>query len=53
MLDTIWHLLQTGQLYKDPGPDYFQRLEDPQREAKRLTARLEALGYSVTLTTAA
>jgi transposase len=49
MLDTIWHLLTTGALYQDPGPDYFQRWHDPAAEAKRLTRRIEALGYTVTL----
>jgi transposase len=49
MLDTIWHLLSTGQLYQDPGADYFQRKHDPLVEAKRLTRRIEALGYTVTL----
>ncbi len=49
MLDTIWHLLTTGALYQDPGADYFQRWHDPAAEAKRLTRRIEALGYTVTL----
>lgn len=45
MLNTIWHLLSTGALYQDPGADFFHRLDDPAREAKRLTRRLETLGY--------
>jgi len=49
MLFTIWHLLNTGALYEDPGADYFQRRHDPAVEAKRLTRRIEALGYDVTL----
>ena len=50
MLETIWHLLTTGQTYQDPGGDYFKRLESPDREAKRLARRLETLGYTVTIT---
>jgi transposase len=50
MLAVAWHLLTTGALYQDPGGDYFQRRLDPAAEAKRLTRRIEALGYDVTLT---
>ncbi|HEX4864989.1 MAG TPA: IS110 family transposase [Acidimicrobiales bacterium] len=53
MLNTIWHLLSTGELYQDPGADYFDRLDNPAREAQRLTRRLETLGYTVTITPAA
>lgn len=52
MLNTIWHLLSSGELYQDPGAHFFHRLDNPAREAKRLTRRLEALGYTVTLTAA-
>jgi transposase len=50
MLFTIWHLLSTGQLYEDPGADYFERRHDPAVEAKRLARRIEALGFDVSLT---
>jgi transposase len=50
MLATIWHLLSTGAHYVDPGADYFQRRNDPALEAKRLAARIEALGFTVTMT---
>jgi transposase len=50
MLETIWHLLTNGELFQDPGADYFERHHDPAREAKRLTRRIEALGYTVTIT---
>jgi transposase len=43
-----WHMLSTGELYRDLGGDYFQR-RDPERIAKRLIAQLEALGHHVTL----
>ncbi len=50
MLETAWHLLGTGVLYQDPGADYFERRHDPAIEAKRLQRRIEALGFSVTIT---
>jgi transposase len=50
MITTIWHLLTNGQLYEDPGADYFIRRHDPDVEAKRLARRIEALGYDVSLT---
>jgi transposase len=51
MLVAIWHMLGTGELYNDPGGDYFTR--DPARQIKRLVAQLEALGQHVTLQEAA
>ena len=51
MLATIWHLLSNGTTsYQDPGGDYFQRHHDPAREMKRLAQRIEALGYTITIT---
>jgi transposase len=50
MLATIWHLQSTGSYYQDLGADYFQRHHDPAAEVKRLQRRIEALGYTVTLT---
>jgi transposase len=47
-----WHMLSTGELYRELGGDYFQR-RDPERITKRLVARLEELGHSVTLEAAA
>jgi transposase len=49
ILEVVWHLLTTGALYQDPGADYFQRRHDPVAEAKRLTRRIEALGFDVVL----
>jgi len=43
-----WHMLTTGELYRDLGGDYFQR-RDPEKTTKRLIAQLEALGHHVTL----
>ena len=45
----IWHILATGKPYHELGADYFTRRLDPEREARRLIARLEALGHRVTL----
>jgi transposase len=52
MLVAIWHMLTTGELYRDPGADYFNR-RDPDRQIKRLVAQLEALGQHITLHEAA
>jgi transposase len=49
ILAVIWHVLTNGCLYEDPGADYFERRHDPAVEAKRLQARIEALGFDVTL----
>jgi len=49
MLAVIWHVLTHGCIYQDPGADYFERRHDPAIEAKRLQARIEALGFDVTL----
>ena len=43
-----WHMLRTGELYRDLGGDYFT-LRDPERATRRLVARLEELGHCVTL----
>ena len=48
MLVAYWHMFTTGETYRDLGGDYFQR-RDPERPTKRLVAKLEALGHTVTL----
>ena len=53
ILVAIWHMLTTGEVYNDPGADYFDRRVDRQRKIKRLIAQLEALGQNVTLQEAA
>ena len=45
----IWHILATGKPYHELGADYFTRRLDPERETRRLIARLEALGHHVTV----
>jgi len=50
ILAVAWHLLSNNTQYQDPGAQYFDRLNDPAAETKRLTRRIEALGYQITLT---
>ena len=53
VLVIIWHVLATGKPYDELGEDYFTRRADPERETRRLIAKLEALGHRVTLEEAA
>jgi transposase len=48
MICAIWHMLRTGETYRDLGGDYYTR-RDPERQTRRLVARLERLGHHVTL----
>jgi transposase len=47
-----WHMLTTGELYREAGGDYFVR-RDPERATRHLVAQLERLGHRVTLQAAA
>jgi transposase len=49
MICAIWHMLSTGETYRDLGGDYFTA-RDPERQTRRLVAQLERLGDHVTLT---
>jgi transposase len=49
----IWHILATGKPCHELGAGYFTRRLDPDRETRRLIARLEAPGHQVTLQPAA
>jgi transposase len=49
----IWHILATGKPCHELGADYFTSRLDPDRETRRLLAKLEALGHQVTLQPAA
>jgi hypothetical protein len=53
LLDVIWHILTTGELFTDLGADYYQRHRDPERITRRLVHQLEQLGHTVTITPAA
>jgi transposase len=48
ILTAAWHMLQTGELYRDLGGDYFTQ-RNPDQATKRLVRQLEALGHHVTL----
>jgi transposase len=52
LVELIWHLLSTGQPFEDLGDDYFQRRQDTTRQARRLVAQLEQLGFNVTIAAA-
>ncbi len=43
----------TAKPYHELGADYFASLQDPGRETRRLIAKLQALGHTVTLNPAA
>jgi hypothetical protein len=47
MLTAAWHMLTTGELYRDPGADYFTR-RAPAKTKARAIGQLESLGYKVT-----
>jgi transposase len=49
----IWHVLATSRPYAEFGPDFFIRRLGPDRETRRLIAKLEALGHQVSLQPAA
>ncbi|MCP9000080.1 IS110 family transposase [Pseudarthrobacter sp. RMG13] len=48
MLTAAWNMLTTGELYKDPGADYFTR-QAPAKAKARAIGQLESLGYQVIL----
>jgi transposase len=49
LICALWHMLATGETYRDLGPDYFTS-RDPDRHTRRLVKQLERLGHTVTLT---
>jgi transposase len=53
LLVIIWHVLATSRPYTDLSTDFYTRRTDPEKETRRLVARLEALGHQVSLTPAA
>ena len=48
LLVIIYHVLTTGEVYRDLGADYFDR-RNKDALARRLVKRLSSLGYTVTL----
>jgi transposase len=53
MLVIVWHVLAGGAPHSENGADYFTRRLDPDKETRRLIAKLEALGHQVSLQPAA
>ena len=45
----IWNVLTNDSPYTDLGADFYDRHHNPERETRRLIAKLEALGHTVTL----
>lgn len=48
LLVIVYHMLKTGEAYKEKGATYFDEL-DQQRVERQLVKRLERMGYQVTL----
>src|SRR5439155_276355 len=48
LLVIAYYILRDGTCYRDLGPDYFDRL-NPEGLRRRLTKRLEGLGFKVSL----
>jgi transposase len=49
ILTTVYHMPISGELYRDLGPDHFDRRAKV-RQTSRLVARLQNLGYAVQIT---
>ncbi len=49
ILTAVWHMLRNGEVYIDPGADYYTRL-DPQRARNKAIRQLQNLGYEVVIT---
>ena len=45
----IWNVLTSDSPYTDLGADFYDRHHNPKRETRRLIAKLEALGHTVTI----
>lgn len=52
ILIAIYHMLNTGELYRPPTPNPDAERKQAERTTRRLVAQLEKLGHSVTLQTA-
>ena len=51
MLIAIYHVLSTGEIYKDLGSNYYNQF-NKERKANSMIKRLKALGFEVTIATA-
>ena len=50
---SAWHMLSTGETYRELGADYYTKNQDPARRARHLIGELEASGYKIVATPAA
>jgi hypothetical protein len=48
ILIIAWHIIHDGGVYREAGSSHYDRLH-PDRSARRLTRRLQQLGFEVTL----
>ncbi len=48
LLRVVYHLIREGGVYREAGGDYFDK-RNPERTARKLTKRLERIGYTVAL----
>jgi transposase len=48
ILIIVWHILAEGACYHERGGDHFDR-RDPERTARKLTRRLQHIGFEVSL----
>jgi transposase len=53
ILIAAYHVMATDEHYRELGPDWFARHDDPERRTHRLLHQLQQLGYDVALTPAA
>lgn len=53
ILEIVWHILSNDLPYDELGNDWFERRKNPEIQKKRLMKQLEALGYDVTIESAA
>ena len=44
----IWKIIRNGGIYEEAGSDFFDRIH-PERTARKLTRRLERIGFDVTI----
>jgi hypothetical protein len=51
ILTATWNLLTNGEIYTDPGADYYLR-RDPEQARSRAVRQLKTLGFEVSLTPA-
>lgn len=52
MLIAIYHILSTGEVFKDLGSNYYNQF-NKERKANSMVKKLKALGYEVTIATVA